>query len=192
MNKKLSKFLLAGDKFMSGMDWEPAFMYSFGGLCIKPKERTIKLKKTGDLRYVCQTVLDKVYFQHDMAYWDFKDLLKKAVSDKFLRDKAFYFAKNLKHDEYQWGLASMVQKNFGKKFSGGVVTSANKSAIKSENMLNQQLPEKYTSPLLGNLKNSSFTGNLRCAQFTNMPLISKYNKGNRFLFGVIDTYSKYA
>ena len=43
-------------------------MYSFGGLCIKPKERTIKLKKTGDLRYVCQTVLDKVYFQHDMAY----------------------------------------------------------------------------------------------------------------------------
>ena len=99
---------------------------------------------------------------------------------------------NLKHDEYQRGLASMAQKNFEKKFSGGVVTSANKSAIKSENMLNQQLPEEYTSPLLGNLKNSSFTGNLRCAQFTNMPLISKYNKGNRFLFGVIDTYSKYA
>ena len=42
MNKKLSKFLLAGDKFMSGMDSEPAFMYSFGGLCTKPKERTIK------------------------------------------------------------------------------------------------------------------------------------------------------
>ena len=76
---------------MSRMDWEPAFIYSFSGLCTKPKERTIKFKETRDLRYVCQNVLDKVYFQHDMAYWDFKDLLKKTVSDKFLRDKIKLF-----------------------------------------------------------------------------------------------------
>ena len=76
---------------MSRMDWEPAFIYSFSGLCTKPKERTIKFKETRDLRYVCQNVLDKVYFQHDMGYWDFKDLLKKTVSDKFLRDKIKLF-----------------------------------------------------------------------------------------------------
>ena len=43
-----------------------------------------------------------------MAYGDFKDLAKRADSDKVLRDKAFYIAKNPKYDGYQRGLASLV------------------------------------------------------------------------------------
>ena len=43
-----------------------------------------------------------------MAYEDFKDLVRKTASDKFLRDKAFNIAKNPKYDRYQRGLASMV------------------------------------------------------------------------------------
>ena len=35
-----------------------------------------------------------------MAYEDFKDLGKRAASDKALRDKTFNIAKNLKFDGY--------------------------------------------------------------------------------------------
>ena len=40
-----------------------------------------------------------------MAYGDFKDLKRRAVSDKILRDKVFNIAKNPKYDGYQRGLA---------------------------------------------------------------------------------------
>ena len=50
-----------------------------------------------------------------MAYGDFKDLARRATSDKVLRDKAFNIAKNPKHDGYQRGLASIVYKCFDKK-----------------------------------------------------------------------------
>ena len=57
-------------------------------------------------------IVNKDSFQHDMAYWDFKDLTRRAPSDKILRDKAFNIAKNPKYDGYQRGLASMVYKFF--------------------------------------------------------------------------------
>ena len=56
-----------------------------------------------------QNELDKACFQHDIAYWDFKDLTRRIASDKILCDRAFNIAKNPKYDEYQRGLASMVQ-----------------------------------------------------------------------------------
>ena len=56
-----------------------------------------------------------------MAYGDFKDLKRRAASDKILRDKAFNIAKNTKYDGYQRGLASMVYKCFDKKSAGGGV-----------------------------------------------------------------------
>ena len=58
-----------------------------------------------------------------MAYGDFKDL-RRAFSDKVLRDKAFNIAKNPKYDGYQRRLASMVYKFFDEKSTGsGVNTS---------------------------------------------------------------------
>ena len=39
-----------------------------------------------------------------MAYRDFKDLVKRAASDKLLRNKAFDIAKNPKYHRYQRGL----------------------------------------------------------------------------------------
>ena len=47
-----------------------------------------------------------------MAYGDFKDLAKRTVADKVLKDKAFNIAKDSKYDGYQRGLASMVYKFF--------------------------------------------------------------------------------
>ena len=51
-------------------------------------------------------------FQHDMAYGNFKDIARRAASDKVLRDKAFNIAENPKYDGYQRGLASMVYNFF--------------------------------------------------------------------------------
>ena len=42
----------------------------------------------------------------------FKDLAKRTVWDKVLRDKAFNIAINPKYDGYQRGLASMVYNFF--------------------------------------------------------------------------------
>ena len=44
-----------------------------------------------------KNVLDKAFFQHDMAYGDFKDLARRTDSDKILREKAFNIAKNSKY-----------------------------------------------------------------------------------------------
>ena len=76
----------------------------------KKKQRIQKFKEIGDTNYIYKDELDKVCFQHDMAYGDFKDLSRRTASDKFLRDKAFNIAKNPKYDGYQRGLASMVYK----------------------------------------------------------------------------------
>ena len=69
-----------------------------------------------------------------MAYGDFKDLTRRAASDKTLHDKAFNIAKNPKYDGYQRGLASMVYNFFDKETSG--------SSIKNENIENRELAEE--------------------------------------------------
>ena len=96
---------------------------------LKRKKEFKKFKETRDLRYIYQNEIDKVCFQLDMAYGDFKDLSRRTASDKILSDKAFNVAKNPKCDGYQRGLASMVYKFFDKKSPDGVV--------KNEIMLNQ-------------------------------------------------------
>ena len=91
-------------------------------------------------------------FSHDIAYGGFKDLVKRAAADKFLRDKAFNIAKYPKYDGYQRGLASMVYKFFDKKVAGSVDTTlANKSAIKSMPR-NEQLAEELRKPIIRLLK----------------------------------------
>ena len=41
---------------------------------IKNKERIQNFKETGNLRYIYKNELDRAYIQHDLPYWDFKDL----------------------------------------------------------------------------------------------------------------------
>ena len=75
------------------------FTYSACGPFTKNKERIEKFMKTGNTDFIYKNELDKACFQHDMAYGDFKDLAKRTVSDKVLRDKAFKIAKKSK---IQW------------------------------------------------------------------------------------------
>ena len=59
----MSKFLLAGDKFMSEMHLrQPGLTYSTCGPFTKNKERMQKLKETGDSRYIYQGEIDKLVF----------------------------------------------------------------------------------------------------------------------------------
>ena len=116
MNEIVNKFLLAGDKFMPEMHLkQPGFTYSACGPFTKNKERIQKFKETGDTSYIYKNELDKASFQHNMAYGDFKHLVRRTVSDRILREIAFNLVKNPKYDGYQRRLASMVYKCFDKK-----------------------------------------------------------------------------
>ena len=132
MNEIVSKFLLAVYKVMSKIHLtQPRLTYNTCTPFTKNKERMQKFKETGDSRYIYQNDLDKAYFQHDMAYKDFKDISRRKASDKILRDKAFNIAKNWNYDGYQRGLTSMVYGFVDKKF----YASGAKSEITSKQQL---------------------------------------------------------
>ena len=189
MNQIINKFLLTGDKFMPEMHFkQPGFTYSACGPFTRNKEGIQKFMQTGDTNYIYKNEMDKACFQHDMAYGKYKDLEKRAQSDKALKDKAFAIANNPKHDGYQRGLASMVYKFFDKKSKG--------AGTKNEIKQNQQLANELHKPIIRKLKKrkvySSFKDNIWCVDLTAMQLISKYNKGIRYLLCAIDFLGKYA
>ena len=130
MNEIGNKFLLTGDRFMTEMDLrQPEFTYSACGPFTKNKERIQRFKETGDTSYIYKNELDKACFQIDMAYGDFKDLTKRTIADKVLRDKAFKIASDQKYDGYQRGLASMVYKFFDKKSQGRGLVNNNENIL---------------------------------------------------------------
>ena len=193
MNDIINKFLFVGDKFMPEMHLrQPGFTYSACGPFTKNKERMQKFKQTGDSRYIHKNDLDKACFQHYMAYGDLK---RRTAANNVLRDKTFNIAKNSKYDGYQRGLASMVYNFFDKKTKGSGFKFANKSAIKSIPQ-DEQLAEQLHKPLIRKFKRrgvySASKDNIWAADLADMQLISKFNKGFRFLLCVIDIYSKYA
>ena len=107
----MTKFLLAGEKFIRETHLgQRGFTNSACGPFTENTERIEKIKETGDSRQIYQNELDKVCSQHDIIDGDFKDLTRRIVSDKTLRDKAFNIAKNLKYYGFQCEFASMVYK----------------------------------------------------------------------------------
>ena len=106
--------LLGGDKFIPHLR-QPGFTYSACGPFTKNKERIQKFKETGDSRYIYDNEVDKVCFQHDMAYGEFKDLTRRIASDKVLRDKAFNITKYPKYNIYKRQIATIVYKVFDEK-----------------------------------------------------------------------------
>ena len=116
-------------------------------------------------------------------------ILQKEPLQITLTDKAFNIAKNPKYDGYQSGLASMVYKCFDKISKGSCVN------IKSAPQ-NEQLAKELHKPIIRKLKkrkvHAAFKDNIWGADLADMQLISKYNKGVRFLLCIIDVFSKYA
>ena len=119
MNNIINKFLLIGDKFVPEMHLrQPQFTYSACEPFTKHKQRIQNFKETENTNYIYKNELDKACFAHDAAYSDSKNLTKRTVADKILRNKAFNIAKDQKYDGYQRGLASMLYKFFDKKSKG--------------------------------------------------------------------------
>ena len=154
MNDITNKFLLAGDKLMSEMHLrQPQFTYSACGSFTKHKQRIQKFQETGDTKYIYKNELDKACFAHDAAYSDSKDLTKRTLPDKVLRDKSFNIVKDPKYDGYQRGLASMVYKAFAKKSASLADKSTKGSGINSKSTRqNQQLVKELHKPIIRKFK----------------------------------------
>ena len=80
--------------------------------------RIQKFRKTSILKYLHRNELDKACFAHDAAYSDSKDLAKRTISDKILKDRAYEIARNCEYDGYQRALSGMVYKVFDKNRIG--------------------------------------------------------------------------
>ena len=149
MNNVINKFLLSGDKFMPEMHLrQPQFTYSACGPFTKHKQRIQKFK---------ESELDKACFTHDAAYSDSKDLTKRTVADKILKNRAFNIAKDPKYDGYQRGLAFMVYKVFDKKSAGSGAKHVNTKFTPQ----NQQLAEELHKLSSENLKKEKYTQHLK-------------------------------
>ena len=171
---------------------QPQFTYSACGPFTKHKQRIKKFKETGDTNYTYKNELDKACFAHDAAYSDSKDLTKRTAADKILRNRVFNIAKDKKYDWYQRGLASMVYKFFDKKSKGRGAKHVNTQLAPH----NQQLAEELHKPIIRKFEkrkvHAAIKDNIWGADLAGMQLLSKYNKGIRFLLYVIDIFSKYA
>ena len=171
---------------------QPQLTYSACGSFTKHKQRIQKFKETGDTNYTYKNELDKPCLAHDAAYSDSKDLTKRTVADKSLRNRAFNIAKDPKYDGYQRGLASMVYKFFDKKSKG----SGAKHVNTKHTPQNQQLAEELHKSIIRKFEkrkvHAAFKDNVWGADLADMQLLRKYNKGIRFLLCVIGIFSKYA
>ena len=201
MNNTINKFLLAGDKFMPEMHLrQPGFTYSACGPFTKHKERMKKFEQTGDTQYIYRNELDKACFQHDAAYADNKDLLNRTRADKILRYKVYGIANNPQYDGYQRGLASMVYKFFDTKASLSDRKTVGSGTTKSSSLErvneNIKLANELHKPIIRKFDKrkvySSFKDNIWGADLADMQLLSKFNKGIKYLLCVIDLFSKYA
>ena len=103
-----------------------------------------------------------------------------------MRDKAYKIASDSKYDSYQRGLESMAYKFFGKKCSGSGIGNEPNYHLADE--LHKQIIKKFRR----RKDNSSCRDNIWGYDLADMPSLSKYNKGIKYLLCAIDIFSKYA
>ena len=173
-----------------------AFVYSACGPFTRHKERIKEFKRTGDTRYIYRNELDKACFQHDSAYADHKYLINRTKADKVLRDKAYNIASNPKYDGYQRGLASMVYKFFDKKSVGSGINTIKSTAEPSALARNSSILAELHKPIIRKFNKrkvySQFKDNIWGVDLADMQLLSRKNKGIKYLLYVTDLHSKYA
>ena len=111
-------------------------------------------------------------------------MLNRTRAGKILGDKAYAIASNPQYDGYQRGLAIMVYKFFDKK----TIESGIDENIKLANELHKLIIRKFNKRKVY----SSFKDNIWGADLADMQLLSKSNKGIKYLLCVIDLFCKYA
>ena len=116
MNKIVNKFFLDGDKFIPELHLrQPGFTYGNCGPFVNHHRRNQKFKETSDSNYSYKNELDKAYFAHDGAYSDSKDLARRTVSDKILKNRAYKIAispiyEDIKEDQLVWSIIFLTKK----------------------------------------------------------------------------------
>ena len=113
-------------------------------------------------------------------YSESKDLDKRTISDKILKDGAYEIGRNRNYDGYQRALASMVHEFFDKKAGLGV-------------SVNEQLAVELHKPVIKIFKirkvYARFKDNIWAADIVEM---ESKNKNVKYLLRVIDVFTKYA
>ena len=157
---------------------QAVFMYSACGLFTKNKKLIETFMQTGNTNFIYKHELDKVCFQHDIAYRKSKDLAKRTQSDKVLSDKTFKSASDPKYGGYQRGLALMIYKFFDKKSSGSdvVASLANKSATEPIYQLTNKLHKQIIKKIRRQKVYSSLRDNTWAVDLADIQSLSKYNK----------------
>ena len=162
---------------------QPGFTYKACKPFTKQCKRIQKIRETGNLKYLYKNELEKACFAHDVAYSDSKNLAKRTISDKILKDRAYEICRNHQCDGYQGALASLIYKFFEKKMGAGV-------------SVNEQLAEELHEPVHKKLKRRKvyvrFKGNIWAAYLAEMKSLSSKNKNVNYLLCVIDVSTKYA
>ena len=207
MNNVINKFLLAGNKFMPEMHLkQPQFVYIACYPFTRHKERIKEFKRTGDTRLLYRNELDKACLKHDAAYAKYEDVENRLISDQKLKNSAYDIASNPKYDGYQRGLASMIYQFFGSKVAphdkktmsgkGNAKHTAKPSSLERTKEVNKILAEELHKPVIKKFNKrkvySQFKDNIWGVDLVDMQLLSRKNKGIKYLLCAIDFYSKYA
>ena len=129
---------------------QSGFTYSACEPSTRNKKKIQKFMQTGDTNDIYKNELDKASFPHDMASGKYKELQKRAQSNKVLKDKAFEIANNPRYDGYQKGLVSMTYKFFDKKSKG--------IGIKNEIKENEQLATELHKSIIRKFKKRKVWG----------------------------------
>ena len=145
--------------------------------------------KDGRLSHILKNRLDVACFQHDSAYTKYKDRSNRKQSDIVLKNKALKIATDPRFNGYQRRLASMVYKFFNERTKGSGIN------LQANSLNNEILAEELHKPIIKSFKRrkvySSFKDNIWGVDLADIQLISKYNKGIRYLLCVIDLFSRY-
>ena len=139
-----------------------------------------------------RNALDKSSFKHDAAYAKYKDVENRLITDDKLRNSAYDIVSNPEYDGYQRGLASIVYKFFNSK-----VATRNKTISgKGTKEVNKIFAEELHKPVIRKLNKrkvySQSKDNIWGVNLADTQLLSKENKGIKYLLCAIDLFSQYA
>ena len=190
MNKEnkdtINRFLLICDTFMPEMHlWDPKIKkYSACGPFTTHRQGINEFMKDGRLSHIAKNRLDAACFQHDTAYNKHKGLKNRTQSDVVLKNKAYKIAVDPKYNGYERALASMVWKFFNER----------PKKIIGSGIENKQLANELHKPIIRKFKRrkvySSHKDNIWGVDLADMSLISKFNKGIKYLLCVIEGFQK--
>ena len=87
---------------------QPGYTYSACGPFTRHRKKIQKFRETGNSKHLYINKLHRACFADDSAYSESKDLARRTVWDKILKDKAHEIARNCWYDGYERALASIV------------------------------------------------------------------------------------